>query len=222
MSKKIMLLALVAVSAAMFALPAIASAGVWDAETAEGGNSPGAFSGTGGTAELNTTSGLRVHCTSVTVTGSYDAGSKTTGSVSFLFHGCTGPLGVSCASSGQPSGTIATTALTFHNIHLESNKTKPGILITPNGTHFATFVCFGVETVVSGNGIVGEVTKPACGSSSTEATLAFARGATAGHQKWNQITTTGTVYDLTASGSTGSMDGSGTIKFAQSTKVNCT
>ena len=226
MNKKMMLLALAAVSAVLFALPAVASAGTWHAETATGG-SPGSFSGTSvETTELNATSGTNVKCTSVTTSGSFDAGSTTTGTVTFTFHGCTGPFGAHCTSAGQPTGTIVTTLLPFHLVHLEADKTKPGILITPNAGHFATFSCLGISTVVSGNGIAGELTSPACGASSTSATFKFQK-ASNGHQKWNQITTTGTVYDLSSSVgggalSTSSQDGNGSITFGQSTKVNCT
>ena len=50
MNKKPMLMALAGVAAAVFALPTVASAGTWHAETVTGG-SPGAFTIAGGTTE---------------------------------------------------------------------------------------------------------------------------------------------------------------------------
>jgi hypothetical protein len=215
--KKIMLLALAAVSAVLFVVPASASAGVWDIEPANG-LYPLTFNIHGGTAELKTTGGTSVHCTSVSGTGSY--ADKTTGTINLTFHGCKA-FGFNCNSTGAPAGTIVTTALPFHNVHLEPNKTKPGILITPNGTHFASFTCFIVGVTVSGNGVLGEVTSPACGATSNTAVVKFASTAP-GVQLWKQVTTAGTVYNLKKGEENASQDATGTITFPQNAKLNCT
>src|SRR5215203_1181394 len=209
MNKKMMLLALAAVSAAMFALPAVASAGTWHLEPASGSTTI-TFTSHGGTAELRTTSGQRVHCTGNSGSGHYE--NTTTGTIELTFSTCTGPFGAHCTTSGQAAGTIKTTKLPFHNIALEpADKTKIGVLITSatGGTHFASFSCLGINTAVTGNGIIGEVTAPKCGESKNTGTLVFAANS-AGHQKWTQVTTSGTIYDLTSFGSTSSIDAVGT------------
>ena len=229
--KKMILLALAAASVAMFALPAVASAGTWHALNA------GAFTGHGGTSELTTTAGNRVHCTGVTLAGSYDT--TTTGTLTLKFSTCVGPFNVHCQSAGAATGEIVTTTLPFHNVILDTTKVEekdvhdPGVLITPGANeHFATFVCFGITTVVKGNGILGEITAPKCGESSTSATLSFARATSggtpvAGHQKWTQVTTSGTTYGLNASvgggaASPASMEGSGTVTFGNEVTMDCT
>jgi len=219
MKHKTILFALAAVSAAMFALPAGASAGGWHIDPAGV-----AFTVAGGHTILTAPPNENVTCTSVSGTGSYDAGSKTTGTIQLTFHGCKASF-FACTSAGQSSGTIKTTALTFHNIYYGPNKTTPGVLITPNAGHFATFTCAGFLTaVVGGNGIIGEVTSPKCGATSKTSTLNFE--ATGGTQKRMQITETGTKYDLSASlnggaAATAGQDGTGTITFAKEATMTC-
>jgi len=238
MKHRTMLLALVVVSGLLYALPAVASAGVWDIKPA--GVS---FTATAGETKLTAT-GLTVKCTSNTTAGAYDAGSEQTGKITKLvFHGCTGPLGVTCTGTlngaSEPSGTITATApLPFHNVTLEPTPNlehKRGILITPKEIdntftsglgHFASFKCAGIETKVAGNGIIGEVTKPACEEASLTGNLIFESPST-GVQKWQQITTEGTKFDLWsktggASHVTSSEDGTGTITFAEKVTPNCT
>lgn len=231
MSKKMLLLALAVVSAAMFALPAVASAGTWEVSSIE------KFTTHSGTTILTQdpiSAGeevTEVTCTTSTGTGKYTT--KTTGEeLTLTFTGCTAPSifgPVNCTTSGQASGTIKTTDLKFDNIMIESTVQLPplglaGILITSNAGHFASFTCGGIIPVeVKGNGIVGEIERN-CGSSSTTAGLNFVSSAT-GTQKYMQITTAGTKFDLTGTSSgttrTASMDGTGTVTFAKSQTILC-
>ncbi|HVD40074.1 MAG TPA: hypothetical protein VNC16_03605 [Solirubrobacterales bacterium] len=241
MNKKLMLLALAAVSAAMFALPAAASAGTWSVSSIE------KFTTHSGATTLTLRpnsegeSVSEVTCTTSTGSGKYTT--STTGEeLTLTFTGCTvpSPFGtLNCNTSGQASGTIKTTDLKFDNIMIESTAQKPtvvgpphqpaglpGILITANNNHFASFTCGGFIAIdVEGNGIVGEIER-GCGTSATTAGLNFASSST-GVQKYTQITTTGTVYDLSAKDTftgvtrTASMDGTGTVTFPKSQTITC-
>ena len=223
MSKKIMLLALTAVSAVMFALPAVASAGEWEMTPAGG-----AFTVANvGNTVLTTSNNETLTCTKVTGSGSYNAGSATTGTVEMTFHSCTTVvLGfkVNCTSSGQPTGTVTTTTVTFTNIYLEDDKTLPGVKLTGAGAneHFATFSCGGVNIVVTGS-VIGE-SESKCGTAAKEHKLNFESTAH-GTQKWKQNTTTGAITDLTAtvggSPRTASQDGTGILTFANTETVTC-
>ncbi len=231
MNKKTMLLALAAVSAAMFALPALASAGTWHMEP------PSDFTIAGGAVTLKTTSGAVTSCTSSLGTGSYDAGSSTTGKISITFHGCTGTFGSHCTTVGQPTGTIAAGPLPFHNILLEpkaggGGAKEAGILVTPLGVDnnptagdgfFTSFVCLGATLNVRGNGVIGTVEQP-CGTKTKKVDIDFTESQ-AGHQKWTQITTSGTIYDLkavAASHQTASLVTTLTETAAQEGTINCT
>jgi hypothetical protein len=219
MSKKMMLLALAAVSAAAMALPAVASAGTWHLEPAQNGTVAG------GNTELKS-SGVTITCTSVSGTSAFDAGSTTTGTISLTFHACKNLAGFHCQTAGDPTGTITALSLPFHLVALEATNT-PGILITPNAAraNFAAFECAGIPVVVGGNGVLGALTSPACGGESTEAKFNFAL--TGAAQQWTQVTTTGTVYGLTskvggAAANPATQTGSATVTAANKSKVNCT
>lgn len=219
--KRAMLLALATACVAVFALPAMASAGVWHVDKA-----PLKFSGNGGTATLTPTTGTIVDCSTVAVEGEYET--TTTGWVIFTFHNCRAEtlFTPACTSPEQPSGTIQTTKLTFHNILLKDN--VPGILLTPNHTTnvFAHFSCFGIQTTVEGKGVIGEISNRKCGDKANSAIVKF-ESISRGHQKHTQITGTGETYDLestTGGGSavTASEDAEGTIGFAEEQTLNCT
>ncbi len=223
-SKKRTALAIAAVGVAMLVLPAVASAGTWHLEKV-GGGTPGTFTGTGGASELVTTSNLTLKSVTTTIHGEFET--TTTGTITVTFHGMTGLFGIHCQTAGQPTGTVVTTKLTFHLVNLEPspNPKKPGILITPNHTtgNFAHFECGGIAQTLAGNGVLGELVSPACGAKTTALEFKFQRSAIlgAGHQKWTQITTTGTFYDLTLGGSTASLDDSFKLITPESL-VNCT
>lgn len=232
-----MLLSLATVSAGLLALPAFASAlPAHISATTE-------LSVSGGTGELKTTSGLSIHCSSLSNLGGAFT-TTTTGTVRLAFHGCTDKtFGLHCQTTGQPTGTITLGAvaapLEFHLIMVEhpaGAAKRPGILITPNSAAktettvgvarklFAEFVCFGVTTKVIGNGIIGTITHPACGASSTTMGLAF-------QQSSNGVQThqiyTGANYDLESSFGggahvTSSIVSSATITFPAARALTCT
>lgn len=223
MSKKIMLLALTTVSAALFALPAAASAGEWEMTPAGGAFTVHSV----GNTVLTTHNNETITCTTVTGGDSYNMGSTTTGTIGLTFHGCTTTvLGfkVNCTGAGEPTGTTKTTTLTFTNIYLTDSKTTPGIKITGAGAneHFDTFKCGGVEVVVTGS-LIGQLESP-CGTASKEHKLLFESTAH-GTQKWMQNTLTGPNTDLTATiggtPRTASLDGTWILTFAQIETVRC-
>jgi len=192
MNKKMLMLALTAISAALFALPAVASAGAPEVDLSKGGH----FTVAGGHSELKTVGNKVTTCTSTTGTGEWL--NKTTGSLQLTFHGCKElTLGTTCKTTS--GDTITADNLTFHTIYTTDNKTSPGILITPpNGAPFATFTCAGglIHIVVTGNGIIGSITQPPCGGTSNTATLNFSQ--TNGVQQHRQITGTGGLFTLSS------------------------
>jgi hypothetical protein len=216
MSKKMMLLALSVVSAALFALPAIASATPAHIDKAENFTVAG-----GAAAVLETTTGETITC-AAGVTGSGSFENTTTGTINLKFHKCTTVVfgfKVACTTSGEPSETIATTALPFHLIMIAAN--TPGVLITPNASgSFAHFACAGVNKTVEGNGVIGTITSPKCGVASKTATLSFAQGATTGLQQ--HTTYTGVNYHLESGGNKASQTATGTITFAAARTITCT
>ena len=219
--KKSLLLALAAVSAALLAVPAFASAQTAHIDVAEG------FTFSGGASTLNETGGLTIKGTGISGSGTFT--NTTTGTATIAFTGVTESIfGTKCGSTAQghteSSGVVTTTELTFHLIMLATN--KPGILLTPNASTgvFAHFKCLGIEKTVTGNGIIGTITAPACGVASKTATASFLK-ATAGHQEHKVYT--GVTYDLHTNSSgnpTASMDvpGGATLNFVNARKIECT
>lgn len=221
MSKKIMLLALAAASLAAFALPSMAMAE--DVPVHLVPKPEGAKAITGGVAELTTASGTKV--TSKKTDGTATFETSTTGTLELTFTESSS-FGFPCNSPGQPSGTITTGSQPFHLVTLPGK--TPGILITPpaNGV-FAEFTCAGFLTaVVKGNGIVGTITAPACGGSSTTSTNKF-EAASAGVQKHKKVEGTETEYHLTASINGGAFQeaaqvGEGVTNLVTETTLECT
>jgi hypothetical protein len=212
---------------AVLALPAVASAGEWDIDS-ENGALP-TFTSTGGITAM-TSSGfgafLPIECSKSTSSGKYTT--QTTATVTLTFTGCL-QAGNTCTTSGQASVTIKTTELVSHNIMVESTLQTmggtPGLLITPNNGHFATFECGGSKFVIGGNGIVGYIDKPVCaGAFQTVAGVVFRRVAS-GDQQYKQVTTTGTFYDLSTTTALGTFttawDSAWTRTFNQGVKITC-
>ena len=182
-----------------------------------------------GATKLVPASGFAVECSGASGSGKYT--SSTTGNIELTFTGCGTPSSASnnCTNTAT-AGKITTTEFVFHNVVLEPTPSPVlGTLITSNAGHFATFTCtiFGIpnKVVVSGNGIIGQVTSPACGTTEvTESKLAFEQ--TGGSQKWKQVTTTGTSYDLTSSTNGGAavtagQEGKGKVTYNQKVKITC-
>jgi hypothetical protein len=225
MSKKMMLLATALTALAFAALPAMASAGTPQTHCPSVSGSTCSFSGTSSSfVELSrTANSLKIHCSQTTTSGTM---STSGGSVQFLFHGCTDNLfGLPATTSGQSSGTITTTLLSYDNIYATDDKTKPAVLITPNAGHFASFSTAAGATVVSGNGVIGTLTSPGCGATAASVALSFTQSSN-GHQAHKQSTGTGTIFDLTGTvagaASTSAQVGSGTAAITGgSVTVTC-
>ncbi|HET7418304.1 MAG TPA: hypothetical protein VFJ61_11835 [Solirubrobacterales bacterium] len=233
MSKKIILLALAVASVAAFAVPATAMGAEEDVSLHAIGvplNTNLAITGIGG-ATLN--GATTITCTSSSGTANFT--STTTGTFTQTFLGCKEGFGVSCTSPGQASGTIVTTVLPFHlvtAVHTGTGATGPGILVTPNESGaFAHFTCGFISTTVSGNGLVGTITKPECGKSSTSSTIQFSQTSNTvqTHKTVASIdTTTGvkghtpTEYSLEAFGGKASEVAEGSIAFGKEVLLECT
>lgn len=217
MSKKMMLLAAGALTALAFAaLPAVASAGSPEVECS--GAACGAFTVGGGTAELSKTTGPSVHCTSVSGSGNY--ASKTAGTLQLTFHGCKeSAFGSSCGSGG----TITTNVMNFENTYLTHDKSTPGVKITNVNT---TFTCFGgfVHNQVRGS-VLGRLETACTKHPGNPLQLVFER-TQAGHQKYMQVTGTGTKTDLESSLNSGAFEtasqtGTGTVTLKEAPTVTC-
>jgi hypothetical protein len=225
MKHKLIMLALAAASSALLALPVVASAAEWTIDS-ETGALP-TFTSSGGAAKL-TSSGfgafLPIECSHNTDSGKYT--STTTLVVTMAFTECT-QSGNTCTTPGQPAGTIKTTELVSHNIMIDNTEQggTPGLLITTNNGHFATFVCGGSTFVIDGNGIIGDVSSPKCGAAFSKTfTLVFAT-LSAGNQKYKLVETTGTSYDLVTTTAvstlTTGLDVTFTRTFNQGVKMTC-
>jgi hypothetical protein len=157
--------------------------------------------GSSGSSAMSLADGTTISCTSGT--GSGVSTSKTTGEGSYTLHGCREQVSAFqffCTSEGQPSGTIKLASTVGHLVYLDENHTKPGVLATPpaNGV-FAKFACGGLFTVeVKGNGVLGQITSPKCGETSSKGTV-VTESTSHGVQKVRQVEETGTFYNLTAS-----------------------
>jgi hypothetical protein len=225
MKNKIMLLALAAISAVMFVIPAVASAGEPVVDPASG-KFPLTFTSVGGASELQAAGEPTIKCTSNKGTGKYTSG--TTGEIGLTFEGCKdGAFSLQCHSTGQLSGVIKVATSVFHNVYVTDAKTTPGVLVTPpSGGLFTTIECaFGFANIeVRGNGIVGHLEAPKCGETSSTGTLNFA--AVGGSQQYKQNTATGTVFDLTSiteggSTTTAAEVAKGTVTFAEKYTLTC-
>src|SRR4051794_32983245 len=186
MSKKIMLLALTVVSAALFILPAMTTAAEIHIEGATGKTATASAAGGNFVSSGEPT----ITCMTLAASGSFT--SETTVSVDQSYGGCsTTILGVTlhCRTTTEGTGVIKTSNV-FHLITIDTIS-KPGILMTPP---FSTVICgegFSERKLqVDGNGAIGTVTSPACGGSSSSMTISFsAPGASQEHKLY-----TGTSY----------------------------
>jgi len=217
MLKRSFVLVLTVISALAFALPALAKA---EDESLHllSNFFPATGAISGGETKL-TTGGFTVKCTKVSGSISFESG--TTGKLHLTSHGCTGPLGVTCTSEGQSAGTITTTDLPFHLVTLPIN--NPGILVTPGANeHFATFTCFGVQSVFRGNGLVGTITSPQCQQSATTATINFEQSAN-GLQRHRTVSGTSTFYNMNRNfAEEAALSSSLTVSFGELHFIVCT
>jgi hypothetical protein len=207
MSKKIMLLALMVVSAAAFALPSMAMA---EDEPLHVVPKPTTTSTiTGGASNLTDTSGRVVTCREVNGTATWET--STTGSLSLTFSNNCVAFGIFPCESIPVSGT------TFHLVTVPSK--AAGILLT-HSNPWAKFSCSGQSVEVTGNGLVGTITSPACGSESSTATVKFE--GTSGVQKHKKVEGTTTEYNLLSNGVQAAMTATATINLGNKAKLECT
>jgi hypothetical protein len=109
----------------------------------------------------------------------------------------------------------------FHNVFLEPEKGKPGFLITAKEGLFAAFACNGFATELSGNGLIAEMTAPECGKASKTLTQLYQASAP-GIQRWMQVETAGTKYDLAWTlGGTAAFQSAPTLTLAEQATVTC-
>jgi hypothetical protein len=204
MSKKIVFLALAAVSASMFALPAAASAGEWKIDC-PGGKATCTFTTSGGHAELRAVEEPTITCTSHTGSGTA-TNEGTTATVEGTFKGCKAVGFVPCNTSGAASGEIKVASSVAHAVYLEDNKTKLGVLATPATT---TVICSGLSSIDVTGSVIGELTQGCNVESETFNGTATSAAGNEKTQKWEQVTKTGATFDLTAA-----TEPSGTAKTA--------
>ncbi|HKO37915.1 MAG TPA: hypothetical protein VJU14_06070 [Solirubrobacterales bacterium] len=215
--KKKMLFALSAVSAAMLAMPALASAlpAHLDATST--------FTISSGTFVIQEKEGSTMHATGFSGSGAFT--NTTTGTLNMTYTGVTINGSIGCGSTAQghseASKTVTMTPLEFHLIMIATD--RPGILITPNAATgaFLHYRCFLVEKTVTGAGIIGEIISPACGVASKTAILKI-RG-TDGTQEI--LTYTDKTYDLhTNSGATAALNvpSNWTFSFPAARTITCT
>ena len=225
MSKKLMLLAAGVLSAlALTALPSVASAGPLTNDCTK---LPCTFTvASNSVAKLSTVGGNTVECSSFSGTGSQAALSATSATVQLTFSGCkerkTG-FNFPCTGKEQASGVIKTNSLTADYVWLDKLPEPHGVaglLMTGVNT---TFVCAGFQNFTVTGNVIGELEETAtkCTAPSTTQKLNFESTAH-GVQKWTQVTTTGTVYNLTSNNDAGgayekaAQSGTGTTTWNQS------
>jgi len=224
MSKKIMLLALAVVSAALFALPAVASAAEihWEAASLQN------FTVSGPPGELRAETKPTITCESTDGSGAQT--STTTGTISLDFTGChINVLGftVKCRSAESKLDNTIATGGTYHLIKYvhkttgKADENKPAILVTANTTKVE---CAGTTLYITGD-VIGTITSPSCGGSSKTLGLAFTGTGTV----QNHIEYTGVKYDLKVSSNsnhteekTGALVGTDTVTALAEGKLNCT
>ena len=232
--KKLMLAATALVVVAFTALPAVAAA---SPEMDFSETNDGHFTVTGPAGVLSTEN-TEIECEEVTGTGQFENGQ--TGTVEFIFHECEETIfGSACTTSGQSTGTIATTPeLPFHLKTVDTGEGKedlPAVLVTPADEshgkgegHYASFECLGgfIGVEVTGRGIIGEITEPVnpgpYNVASNTFGITFKTDANGVQTPLEVNETPGVEYDLTASinggePETAGEDATGQMHFTEGT-----
>jgi hypothetical protein len=215
MSKKIML-ALAVGSIMLVVLPSATSAQELHIEGVT------SFNGTGGASSLAASGEPTITCESTEAHGNISNGG-TTGDISLYLRGChTTIFGITakCRTTFSALDNAIETSGTLHVITVNN---KPGVMITPILT---TIICAGISNIsVEGLGVIGTITKPACGASSKELTISFsATGSTQNHRTYTALTE----VNLKLKTSGGSALGAGLTStvtlnfFGSESKLNCT
>jgi len=190
MSKKMMLLALVVASAAMFAMPAVGSAAELHFDNVT------SFTGEAPAGELRASGEPTVTCEKTHIKGGLSAGG-TTGTIHLDFTGChINVLGftVKCRTTGSALDNTVTTEGVIHLITVATGP-KPGVLVTANTT---TLECAGTQIIVHGD-VIGTITSPECGKSSKELKMSFESTGSSQNDKEY----THKLYDLTSTTANG-------------------
>jgi hypothetical protein len=216
MRKKMMLLAVAAVSAAILAIPGTAM-GLED--HLKGTTS---FTGTGGPGSLTATGEPTITCESTEVKNGVVETGGTTGSAILIFKQCHATifgLTAKCRTTGSSLDNEIQSSGTYHIITDKTNNFI-AILFTAKTT---TVVCAGISTITVAGNVIGTITSPACGVASKELKLKFiAPGGTQEHLLY-----TGNKFDLTAQTSGGSVLTAGlnsevTLNSPTSATIECT
>jgi hypothetical protein len=196
MSKKMMLLALAVASAAMFAMPAVASAG-----TPVVDNLPanGEFTIHGGAGNLQAAGEPKITCETTTGEGNFTDitganNSSSGGTITLDFTGChiMVVFTIQCKSIGSTVGNTVAVSGDFNTTYTSKDKTKPGITVTPTN---ATLIC-GTQRIRVTGSVLGTITAPACNTASNTATMSFTQ--TGGVQDHRFVTNTGSEEVLKA------------------------
>jgi len=194
MAKRLIVIAAAALAGSAFmALPSFATGSEFWGTCNTGAKCSGTIEGLGVDVEM--AEGFKILCTATGGTAT-QTNSSSTGTAKFRFAGCVESVFHSHCESGVTVGLIETNSLVSHNVVLETSPSKiVGILFTGVSV---TIKCsaLGLSKTVTGS-IIGEIEGPVCGVAKGEYPLFFQAGFTPRSQKWGQITTTGTVYDLT-------------------------
>lgn len=216
MSKKMMLLALAVVSAAFFALPAIALAQEIHLEPGNGET----FSVSGTGVELRAEGEPTVTCTGTSGSGSFDVGSSTTGTFTLDFTECHVNVlfTIPCHSTGAAVNNTIATHGTFHLITTTSS--RPDFQWT---TAHLLIECSGISNITVTGSLIGTVTSPKCGKSSTTVGLSF----TATGTTQDLLEYTGVKYDLQSrtgenAEKTAALVGNATNTTTNAQTLNCT
>ena len=139
----------------------------------------------------------------------------TTGTIDLSIIGCGfGPFGTCAPAEAK--------GLPFHLLTLPVD--KPGILITPpaGGLYFK-IVCTNVTFEVQGNGLIGTITAPNCGTESSTVTIKFSRTGS-GVQQHLEVEGTETDYQmaLVPGGSPVALEAETAFGFEGKTQLICT
>jgi len=201
MNKKLMLLAAGTLIALAFAaLPALASAGEYEAHCVGAHECVGEI--TGGALSLVSDNGDTITCSAVGGTTRFTT-TTTTGTDNLHLSGCREHVTFftfQCNSAGAAAGTISVSNLTYHLISLEHGGTTPGIKFTNISV---TYECTGFSKKTMTGSLVGHLESASCNTETKTHSVTFEQGATTGSQKYKQVTTTGTETDLIANNDAG-------------------
>jgi hypothetical protein len=210
MSTKLTLSFLAMASAAALALPSMAMAVEEDVPLHVTPKPTQASSLAGGAMNITDINGRVVTCREVRGTATWET--STTGSLSLTFSN-------NCVAFGIfPCESIVASGLTFHLVTVP--KEAAGILLT-HSNPWATFICSGQHVEITGNGLVGTITAPACGFVGNTMTVKFE--GTGGVQKHKRVEGTLTEYHLNMNGVEAAVNLAFTMTFPEGNKkLECT